>query len=465
MEDIAKFAGETVGVLDTTLKDVRIPRANLGPCPVCGNDIVENRKGYSCWSREDPGCGFVIWKCKAGKQLPARGRARADRARLHGAAGHRLQGPLGPLVPGQARARAERDEERAGASSSTSRGPRRAPSRPRRPRRPARRWRRGPMRARRPRRTLFAGAWLALASALALLGPAIAAADKAGSVTASGGAVQATLSWQAADFGVKDPRLIIARAGAPLFDGSPLADAEVCSVGCIYAPSKDDTPLQVADLGGDGEPEVVVDSYTGGAHCCIVSDVLYFTGAAYARAEHNWGSYGYALKDLNGDGRPELDGYDAAFEDAFTSHAASFEPPLGARLRPHRRGLPARRHARLPGGHPQERQGSAAHRGRHAAPPRRDARRRGELRGRPVPAGARARGAAVPRAGAQARRPAHGVRARRRAASSASCWPSCTSRATASRWPRRPRCAAPRRRRRRRRRGAAGARGASRPRR
>jgi DNA topoisomerase-3 len=69
MADIAKFAGETVGVLDTTLKDVRIPRANLGPCPVCGLDIVENRKGYSCWSREDPGCGFVIWKNKAGKQI------------------------------------------------------------------------------------------------------------------------------------------------------------------------------------------------------------------------------------------------------------------------------------------------------------------------------------------------------------------------------------------------------------
>jgi DNA topoisomerase III len=70
MDDIAKFAGSTVGELDTKLKDVRIPRANLGPCPVCGNDIVENRKGYSCWSREDPGCGFVIWKAKAGKQLP-----------------------------------------------------------------------------------------------------------------------------------------------------------------------------------------------------------------------------------------------------------------------------------------------------------------------------------------------------------------------------------------------------------
>ena len=71
MADIAKFAGATVGELDAKLKDVRIPRANLGPCPVCGNDIIENRKGYSCWSREDPGCGFVIWKAKAGKQMPA----------------------------------------------------------------------------------------------------------------------------------------------------------------------------------------------------------------------------------------------------------------------------------------------------------------------------------------------------------------------------------------------------------
>ncbi|HEY2258679.1 MAG TPA: DNA topoisomerase 3 [Solirubrobacteraceae bacterium] len=70
MGDIVKFTEATVGELDTKLKDVRIPRAKLGPCPVCGRDIVENRKGYSCWSRDDPGCGFVIWKAKAGKQLP-----------------------------------------------------------------------------------------------------------------------------------------------------------------------------------------------------------------------------------------------------------------------------------------------------------------------------------------------------------------------------------------------------------
>ncbi len=69
MSDIAKFTTETVQELDK-LKGVQIERAKLGPCPVCGREIGENRKGYSCWSREDPGCGFVIWKRKAGKSLP-----------------------------------------------------------------------------------------------------------------------------------------------------------------------------------------------------------------------------------------------------------------------------------------------------------------------------------------------------------------------------------------------------------
>ena len=69
MSDIVKFTTETVAELDK-LKDVRIERANLGPCPVCGRDVIENRKGYSCWTKDDPGCGFVIWKKKANKILP-----------------------------------------------------------------------------------------------------------------------------------------------------------------------------------------------------------------------------------------------------------------------------------------------------------------------------------------------------------------------------------------------------------
>jgi DNA topoisomerase-3 len=68
IDDIVKFTTETVGELDK-LKDVKIERANLGPCPICGRDVIENRKGYSCWTKDDPGCGFVIWKNKAGKTL------------------------------------------------------------------------------------------------------------------------------------------------------------------------------------------------------------------------------------------------------------------------------------------------------------------------------------------------------------------------------------------------------------
>jgi DNA topoisomerase-3 len=69
MSDIVKFTTDTVAELDK-LKGVKIERANLGPCPVCGRDVIENRKGYSCWTKDDPGCGFVIWKRKAGKVLP-----------------------------------------------------------------------------------------------------------------------------------------------------------------------------------------------------------------------------------------------------------------------------------------------------------------------------------------------------------------------------------------------------------
>jgi len=70
MSDIVKFTTDTVAELEK-LQSIQVERANLGPCPVCGRDVIENRKGYSCWTKEDPGCGFVIWKQKAGKTLPA----------------------------------------------------------------------------------------------------------------------------------------------------------------------------------------------------------------------------------------------------------------------------------------------------------------------------------------------------------------------------------------------------------
>jgi hypothetical protein len=183
------------------------------------------------------------------------------------------------------------------------------------------------MRARRRRRAV-AGAGLALA--LALLVPGAAGASDGGSATKAAGAVQATLMWAAADYGNKDPHLVVTRAGAAAFDGSPVAAGSPCvEDGCVYAASgKRDAPLQVADLDGDGEPEVLVDIYTGGAHCCALTEILRFNGTTYAPFEASWGNIGYDLQDLNGDGRPEFVTADDAFSYAFSSYAGSFHPPL-----------------------------------------------------------------------------------------------------------------------------------------
>ena len=83
MADIKGFAESTVADLDAKLKDVRIPRANLGPCPVCGHDIVENRKGFSCWGTR--GSGLRLRHLEGqGRQDAADGRGQgADRDRSY----------------------------------------------------------------------------------------------------------------------------------------------------------------------------------------------------------------------------------------------------------------------------------------------------------------------------------------------------------------------------------------------
>ena len=58
----------------TSSEDVRALRAEIGPCPNCDGVIRENRLAYGCssWkSREEPGCGFVIWKSTKGRQITA----------------------------------------------------------------------------------------------------------------------------------------------------------------------------------------------------------------------------------------------------------------------------------------------------------------------------------------------------------------------------------------------------------
>jgi DNA topoisomerase-3 len=44
---------------------------DLGPCPLCGAQVVEQKKSFSC-SRWRDGCGMTIWKTMSGKRISAR---------------------------------------------------------------------------------------------------------------------------------------------------------------------------------------------------------------------------------------------------------------------------------------------------------------------------------------------------------------------------------------------------------
>ena len=47
------------------------PAGGLGPCPLCGSEVIEQEKSYGCSGWRD-GCKFAIWKTIAGKQISAR---------------------------------------------------------------------------------------------------------------------------------------------------------------------------------------------------------------------------------------------------------------------------------------------------------------------------------------------------------------------------------------------------------
>src|SRR5689334_14680608 len=74
IEDFTRSTVEAIAALDK--EKLRPERVELGLCPRCGAEtgeiIRENAKAYGCtsWkSREETGCGFVIWKRVAGRTL------------------------------------------------------------------------------------------------------------------------------------------------------------------------------------------------------------------------------------------------------------------------------------------------------------------------------------------------------------------------------------------------------------
>ena len=86
--------------------------------------------------------------------------------------------------------------------------------------------------------------------------------------------------------------------------------------------------LALENIDRDAAPEVLLDTFTGGAHCCFKTDVYDWLAAKhkYRRVVTNWRDAGYNLRNVGGDRRPEFVSADARFAYEFAPYAFSGFP-------------------------------------------------------------------------------------------------------------------------------------------
>lgn len=158
-----------------------------------------------------------------------------------------------------------------------------------------------------------AAAWLGVApGALAI------------SQTSHSGSVTATFTFAGAYSG---ERLTIARAGSVVYD-RPVSSklcAGACGPGSLAG---ERSSVHVLSLEPGGNPDVVLDLESGGAHCCWIVQVFSYdpARAAYVRSERNFGDVGERVADLGHNRHLEFLSADDSFAYAFTDFAASGFP-------------------------------------------------------------------------------------------------------------------------------------------
>lgn len=87
--------------------------------------------------------------------------------------------------------------------------------------------------------------------------------------------------------------------------------------------------VELQDLDSNGSPEVIIQTFTGGAHCCMAITTYTWQDAAFkAISFAPLDGGGGQFKDLNQDGNVEFITVDNAFYYAFSSYAGSFPPSI-----------------------------------------------------------------------------------------------------------------------------------------
>jgi hypothetical protein len=161
---------------------------------------------------------------------------------------------------------------------------------------------------------------------IAFLLLAAAPAALAKTETRTSGDVTATLTYSGKNPPYTNGKLTITQSGLTIFDG-PVGSPRGCK-GCGLQAPFNRRVMRLADLDGDAEPEVLLDFFSGGAHCCAFLLVYRFVASAnrYDPLSIGFGNAGYKLRDLNKDKSPELVSADDRFAYLFTSYADSSFP-------------------------------------------------------------------------------------------------------------------------------------------
>jgi hypothetical protein len=146
------------------------------------------------------------------------------------------------------------------------------------------------------------------------------------------GQVQAVFSysWDPAKFRFSRQHIAITRDGTTRFSAylrrPPVSSGTANAQPAGFFSHK--RSVSLTDLDGDGDPEVVLDLYWGGAHCCWYTQIYRYDAATqhYRPLVHVWGNVNYVLADLDHDGRQELVTRDDRFSYAFSDFADSRWP-------------------------------------------------------------------------------------------------------------------------------------------
>jgi hypothetical protein len=153
-----------------------------------------------------------------------------------------------------------------------------------------------------------------------------AAVASARTQSAHSAGVRATLTFAGRFPNFKNERLVITRGGRVAYD-QPVA-SKFCNPCAPGSALTRHSSVHVVDLEHTGRPDVMLDLYSGGAHCCTVEQIFSFDpgSSTYVETERNFGDPLVRIVDLAHNGRHELLTADDRFAYEFTDFAFSGLP-------------------------------------------------------------------------------------------------------------------------------------------